>query len=173
MLDCRKEETVHALYQQVGRPILFKLQNIVKRQDVSQELLQETFLKLWQSRMQFPTEKAAFAWLYKTSHHQAIDYLRKHAHRFESGEETIDEIAKTPTDHNPLEERVINLDVVRKALQHLNQKETEMLVYSAVEGMTKVEIAELCGVSRKTITRTFAKIEETLRKRLGVQYEAA
>lgn len=117
--------------------------------------MQSAFLKLWAAQMTFETERAAYAWIYKTCHNAGIDHLRAHATRFEAGVEPaiLGEAAGESGD--PVAER----QWVQAKLARLDEREAQVLAYRAVDGMTQDEIAEVMGVSRKTIVRVCAAIE--------------
>lgn len=44
--------------------------------DLAQDLAQDVFFKLYESKSDFPTDASLKSWLYTTSRNIAIDYLR-------------------------------------------------------------------------------------------------
>jgi DNA-binding CsgD family transcriptional regulator len=49
-----------------------------------------------------------------------------------------------------------------RATADLSDREVQILIYVMVDGMTQGDIADVIGVSRKTVVRDWQKIEEKL-----------
>jgi RNA polymerase sigma factor (sigma-70 family) len=166
-VDCSDPKTVRRLYETTGRAALSKTEHFVGRFDVAQEIVQEVFLKLWQGKHRFPTEKQAYYWVYKSCHNAGIDHLRSAAVRLErgapggEGEMSLDEIL--PAEGKPdLADLTLKRQLVTKALAYLDEREAQILGLWVLDGMTQDEIADLLDCSRKTVNRVVQRIEEKL-----------
>jgi RNA polymerase sigma-70 factor (ECF subfamily) len=133
---------------------------MIGREDVAAEIVQDVFMRLWQKQPKFDHEKALYAWIYKSSHRAAIDYLRSAKVQREEG--SMDFAISTLG----LESRdiVLEKDLVNVCLARLKEREAEIFSYIVFDGMTFDEIAELLGLSKKTIQRDWAKIKEKIEK---------
>ena len=60
---CGRREVIDACYQRFGKPALSKLKQLVSREDIAAELLQEVFIKLWQKEIIFEDEKMLYGWI--------------------------------------------------------------------------------------------------------------
>jgi RNA polymerase sigma-70 factor, ECF subfamily len=156
-LDCRDKNTIQTLYAQTGRAALLKTARLVGRLDVAEEIVQTAFLKLWDAGLSFPDQRAAYAWIYRTCHNAGIDHIRAHATRFESGvaSEQLDSFAAGVPG-------VLDKRLLVERLQQLNEREAQVLAYRLMDGMTQTEIAEVMGLSRKTIVRVCAELDRKL-----------
>jgi len=153
-LDCANERAIETLYQKTGRAALAKLTRLVGRRDVAEEILQDVFLKLWERRPRFDDERQAYLWIYKACHNAGIDYLRS-----PRGRERIadpDEAIQAPD----AIERVAQRQLVCKALAAFDPRDVAIYAYTVVDGMTQEEIADLLGLSRRTVNRVLARLEE-------------
>src|SRR4051794_9470134 len=140
-IDCADPDTVQRLYRTTGRAALSKTEHLVGRWDVAQEIVQEVFLRLWQQKLRFGTEKQAYVWVYKACHNAGIDHLRSAATRHEQAAdgswlESL-EAARDLADVSLKRQWVIRL------LGGLDEREAAVLGYSVIDGMTQDEIAEL------------------------------
>lgn len=152
------------LYAKTGRAAILKTARLVGRFDVAEEIVQAAFLKLWGSGLTFEHERAAYAWIYRACHNAGIDHLRAHATRFESGvtSEVLETHANARQSGTIFADAVEDRDTLRAHLAELTEREAEVLAYRVVDGMTQQEIAEVMGLSRKTIVRISAEIEGKL-----------
>jgi RNA polymerase sigma factor (sigma-70 family) len=142
----------------MGKLALRKIQLVVGRLDIAQELLQEVFVKLWQSRIQFETEGSLYTWIYRTSHNLAIDHVRSAVHRRESVAYDADKDLRAST--CTIEDFKIDVESLRKACRSLTKQEAEIIVLLGVDEMTHDEAAQLLGISKKTVTRAVLRLRE-------------
>jgi RNA polymerase sigma factor (sigma-70 family) len=82
LIKQRNRQGYNLLYEQYA-PLLFGIIfKVVKDAPTSEDLLQETFIKIWKNIGQFDAGKASFGtWLVTIARYTAIDYLRSKAHR--------------------------------------------------------------------------------------------
>lgn len=162
LLDCADRDTVNRVYKQMGRAVIAKTVSIVGRMDIATEIVQDVFLKLFQSENKFPNEKAVYVWLYKSAHNAAIDYFRSARYRRESLTEDYTEYGFA--DSVNLGESVLSRESVKKYLAMLTKDEADVLVYVAIDEMTHQEAGDLMGVSAKTIQRTMARVRDQIKQ---------
>lgn len=156
-MDCRDPKALHRLYERTGRAAILKTARLVGRRDVAEEIVQGAFLKLWDAGLSFPGEKAAYAWIYRTCHNAAIDHVRSHATKREGG---VD--AEALSAHAADDPWLVSSDAredLRARIAALGEREAQVLAYRVVDGMTQAEIAEVMGLSRKTIVRICVEID--------------
>jgi len=152
--DCTDQHVVTRLYERLGRVVVAKTRGIVGREDVAREILQETFTRLWEAGPRFASETAAYAWVYRTSHNLAIDYLRAAFTKSEPLPEAL--VAAHRGDAAETRQ------LLRKLLGKLSEEELSLYVYNVVDRMTHGEIAALGGISTKTVARHLQRIEEKI-----------
>jgi len=152
-------DVLNNLYQRLGRPALSKLVRLVGRKTVAEEILQDVFLRLWRADVDFPDEKAAFAWVYRSCHNAGVDYLRSALSKSESHHAADVDLLPSEFDFAV---RVEDRQLILRALETLSERDSQILLYSVVDGMTQEEIAQLLDLSRKTIVRSLASIHEKL-----------
>lgn len=160
--DCSKEAVIRVLYERMGRAAMSKTIRIVGRAEVACELVHDVFLRLWQSKIAFPTERAVYAWIFRACHNAAINHVRAAPVRRESARG--DEIDQSDEDDPagaapacPVSQRFI-----RQALEVLSATEADAFVHKVLDGMTQEEIAEHLQCSRKTVQRLLASVEAKL-----------
>jgi RNA polymerase sigma-70 factor, ECF subfamily len=158
--DCRDRAVVAELYKRTGKAALSKIMHVVGRKDVAEEILQDVFLRLWKAGITFPDERAAYSWIYKACHNSGIDYLRSAYNRrsVSPSEGFFDRLE----DAKDLGSQTANRQIVTRYLNRLSDREAYILGYRVLDGMSQLEVAELLGIARKTVSRTEAKIADKI-----------
>jgi RNA polymerase sigma-70 factor (ECF subfamily) len=162
MLDCSRREVLSDLYRKLGRHILDKSLSMVRNRSLAEEVTQDVFLRLFETKARFEVERQAFRWLYQTCHNRCIDILRSKAHA------AVDLVASDFWDgiaaDADLGSMVRTLQASEQLLAHLPERLAQVLWYIAVDGLTQDEAAELLGVSRATIARDLRDAKERLKE---------
>ena len=148
------------LYQRLGRPALSKTLYLVGQRNVAEEIVQETFVKLWQKKPVFESLRQAYAWVYRCCTNSAIDHLRS------KGNQTLELEAEQTAESIglDLEQKTDLKKTWKEILDTLNEKEAELFVYRSVEGMSQDEVAEVMGISRRTVNRIQDKLAKKISK---------
>jgi RNA polymerase sigma-70 factor (ECF subfamily) len=156
-INCAEKSTIEWLYKKLAPAAIAKAASIVRRPDIGAEIAHDTFIKLWQYGGQFPNEKAVYSWIYKTCHHAAIDYLRSAGYRHEDySQEDLASFAGEPSASN----QVLSQQLIHQYISLLTPQEAEAFLYAELDGMTQIEIAEIMGLSRRTVQRLLEKVDK-------------
>lgn len=161
-IDCSEKQVIHQIYEKMAKPAAWKAFTIVRRHDVANEIVQEVFIKLWQSGGKFPHEKAVYAWIYKACHRAGIDYVRSATYRREKYVDTYEEDLKDSTRNQ--QETLMDRQLLEKILQDVSEEDAEIFIYAVVDRMTQNEIAELTGKSRRTVQRIMVRVEAVFKE---------
>lgn len=127
---------------------------LVKRTDVADDLLQDTFVKIWKHIDGFDSSKGAlFTWMLNIARNQAIDYLRSSTYRKQLLQVEIDlfshcthSIGNITSNNCPIE----FTDFKNNALQ-LDSKYTEVIDLIYFYGWTQEQTAEILKLPLGTI----------------------
>jgi RNA polymerase sigma-70 factor, ECF subfamily len=139
-------------YDRYGRPAYSLILRIVHDGAIAQDVVQETFLRVWNGAPGFDADRGAFGpWLLSIAHHCAIDYHRS------SGRERS-AVEWKETDHPSLyvySERDIlasdNASTIRTALLTLAPRHRKVIELAYFEGLTQTEMAERMGQRLGTV----------------------
>lgn len=166
----------HALAPLMARwevPMKRYLARIVQNAHEAEELTQETFVRLYQTRDRF-REGARFSpWLYAIAANLARNRLRWWRRRpavsleawTEFGGETADESNAGRAASGTLEQRE-RAEAVRGAVAALPVELREALVLCEYEGLAQAEAAEALGVTPKAVEMRLYRARTALRDRL-------
>jgi RNA polymerase sigma-70 factor (ECF subfamily) len=129
----------------------------------AQDVLQEIFIKVFQSKKQLDPEKDIAPWLKTIAIRVALNYIRDQYKYVPQGDEDFrdDDAEETEHDMSFLRDR---RDLLLKALQQL--PEGYRLVFSlyAVDNLTHKEIAAYLGIAEGTSKSQYAKAKMNLKQ---------
>jgi RNA polymerase sigma-70 factor, ECF subfamily len=127
------------------------------------DILQDAFTRLWRSRMTLDPDKSVKAYLYRIVHHLVIDLYRK------SDRESVfhrDPDSSRPLRDNSEGDADLRMDV-RSAIDSLPDDLSETFLLNRHQGLKYSEIAEVLGVSVKTVESRISRALEHLRRYLS------
>jgi RNA polymerase sigma-70 factor (ECF subfamily) len=156
-----------ALYSMYSDSLYRVISTIVVIEEVAQDLLQETFIKIWKSFKQYdPRKGRLYTWMIRLARNISIDYLRSVNHRnytvsenlFESTQQ-IDQ--KFQVSYNP------ELIGVRDMTTILNEDQRRALDLIYFKGYTHVQAAEeldiTVGILRSRLQSSIAELRRTFK----------
>jgi RNA polymerase sigma-70 factor, ECF subfamily len=156
-----------ALYDHYAARVLGICLKITGDHALAEDLLQETFWRVWQSAASYESGRGSFTgWLFRIARNLSIDAYRRNKIRphaiagSNNAEPILDRIPDL--DMNVPEQAQSNLDAqqVQEALASLPQEQRQVIEMAYFQGLTRHEIAEATGEALGTIHT---------RARLGLQ----
>ena len=125
------------------------------------DLLQETFLRVWLYRASLTGQAKFSTWLYTVARNVCTDHLRRCARdRSLSDDASIDARAGGATNPHGRAEHTL---LLRKLVATLAPDAREALVLSRFHGLTYREIGEICGCSEGAVKVRIYRAMERLR----------
>jgi RNA polymerase sigma-70 factor (ECF subfamily) len=150
------EDQVKEAYRRYFPIIVRKSGRMLRDASEAQDLAQETFLRLWRSRLDLRDAAATTAWLYQTCTRLALDRLRSPVRPAEGSTELADAVASPEAS---AEERSHHRALLKEMLDRFPETEIEAAILSRVDGLNHQEIGEVLGISERTVRRLLARID--------------
>lgn len=154
------------LYDRYARPVFSLALRMLGDPAEAEELLQETFLRLWQQAARYDARRGSFgSWLMSIAHNLAVDALRSRSRRpqradfVELGHLPLTETDEATIAHEAAEVSELR-DRVRQAMAQLPEPQRQAIELAYFAGLTHSEIAAVLGEPIGTIKT---------RLRLGMQ----
>src|SRR5215204_2554073 len=144
------DSALEALYDRYGRPAFALARRITGDRVFAEDVVQEVFLALWRDPEKYDPDRGGFpSWLLATTHHKAVDAVRREEtsrrRRATLADEAISFTSAAAADVPPVEDAAwagLRGERVRRALGSLPQPQREALVLAYYAGYTQREIAE-------------------------------
>ena len=147
-LQRREHLALEELYDLYG-PLCYSMTlRIVRNGGTAEDLVQETFLRVWKYAASFDTKREFVGpWLLKVARNCALDHIRCSRERDDQGPESLDQSAY-PNPLGNVEKRVkVSLDghSLRIAMHKLNTQQRTVINLAYFEGYSQTEIATRLG----------------------------
>jgi RNA polymerase sigma-70 factor, ECF subfamily len=149
---------LEALYDRYASRVLGISLKIVGEQALAEDILQETFWRVWQSASTYQPHLGAFTgWLFRIARNLSIDAYRRRNVRpqavvsADGSEPILDQTPDPDTDVAEQAQSILTNRKVRKALDSLPGVQRQVIELAYFYGMTRQEIAEATGEALGTI----------------------
>jgi RNA polymerase sigma-70 factor (ECF subfamily) len=153
-LKRREPAAMTELYDRYGKLAYSLICRIVRDTGVAEDLVQETFLRVWNRAQGFDAERGALGpWLLAVARNRAIDYVRSGTGKM--ARESLDlEETERPSSFVNFEADVLSRDRaqhIRSALGRLNANQRNVIELAYFEGLSQTEMAERLGQPLGTV----------------------
>jgi RNA polymerase sigma-70 factor, ECF subfamily len=153
-LQRRETQAMADLYDRFGRLAYSVILAVVRDPAIAEDLLQETFLRIWNRAAGFDAERGALGpWLLTIARNRAIDHVRsagarntKNTLELEEREHRSQEIGAELDLQNQDRAKII-----RAALQKLSDNQRRVIELAYYEGLSQTEMSEKLGEPLGTI----------------------
>ncbi len=138
--------------------------NLTSNREDTADLVQEAFIKVFQSINRFQGQASFFTWLYKIAVNNALTHLRKNKQRtFFS----LERIQEEPTSAEIIAQLTDKSGADRDAhLRELQEKLNEAMQKLSIKHRTVITLFEIDGLSHSEIADVMECSEGTVRSRL-------
>jgi RNA polymerase sigma-70 factor (ECF subfamily) len=158
------------LYDRFGRLAYSVIVAIVRDKAIAEDLVQETFLRVWNRVHAFEADRGALGpWLLAIARNRAIDHLRSLTARMDRNAYELD-VREHPSLFVDMERDVLNTDharVIRKAIATLTAQQQKVIELAYYEGLSQTEMAERMGEPLGTVKTWVRAALKHLREELG------
>ncbi|WP_257005627.1 RNA polymerase sigma-70 factor [Tannerella forsythia] len=133
--------------------------------ETSEDIVQETFLKIWKNRKTIDIRLSFRNFLLTSVRNSCTDYLRKESitTKYTTDQVELPSVSMSPEDFYTLSELET---LLRQALEKLSSDVREVFEMNRFNGLTYREIATRLELSPKTIEARMSKALKTLRHEL-------
>ncbi|HWE91965.1 MAG TPA: RNA polymerase sigma factor [Pseudonocardiaceae bacterium] len=160
------QDALRDLYERHSSGLLRLLRRLTSNTGVAEEILQETWLAVWQSAGSFRAESSARGWLYGVARRQAHNRLR----RATAVEVDLDEAADVPDPAPGVEDRVLaeaEQESLAAAITELPEHLREVLVLVLAEDLSYPEVSAALGIPVGTVKSRMSHARRQLSARLS------
>ncbi len=169
-LKRREAEAMGELYDRFGKIAFAVIVRIVRNSAVAEDLLQETFLKVWNRIEGFDDARSSLGpWVLTIARNRAIDYLRSTDSRMAQNSCDLEKLER-PRFFTDFEANYLSDDrirTIRQAFTKLSENQRKVLELAYFEGLSQSEMAARLAEPLGTVKTWVRTALQLLRQELG------
>lgn len=155
------ERAFCALFDQYHRLLATHIMRITRSQELTEEIVQDVFLKIWMSRETLSEIHDLRAYLYTVSKNHALNGLKKAAkERVILNDKDLEFAEKSFSVSEP--EEPDHYDLIDEAIDRLPPRQQKVYLLSRHERKKYSEIADMLGLSRETVKKYLQLATESI-----------
>lgn len=157
-------EAFKSLFERYHGRLYSFLFRLLKTKEDAEEVVQETFLKIWENRENYWEEYPFESLLFRIARNTSLNYVRKKVNRkvFEDHLNFFTEGSESPADQYILFQETQS--IIETILNGLPPKQKEVFLLKKVEGLSRQEIAEKLGISVITVDHQLFKANKHVKE---------
>lgn len=159
------------LYRYYYAPLCSYTAKITGDPDAAEDIVQDGFVRLWNSSYRFTDIKALTAYMYRSAYRGALNFIRNK----ESSQRVHEEwMSRLQADEERGAEMALEEETISRfyeILSELPDQQREILM-CCLDGATVKEIAEKLSVSENTVKTQKKRAYSEVRSRLGGRYNS-
>lgn len=156
-----KEEAYRQIVEDYGTKLLKTCYLILKDREEAEDVVQETFIKVFQKMKTFREESGLYTWIYTIALNLSRDRLRRKQYMLTLEDELIGDV-----DVQSHVEINIDKEVLKKEIFELNSLYREVLVLFYFEDLSIKEISNLLNEKEGTIKSKLSRGRNILKESL-------
>lgn len=156
----------NTIYSRHKTELTIGIIRMVKSTELTEELLQDLFMRLWANRETIDPSKSIRAYLYKAAKNMVIDLLRRAAKEQYIHQQII---AASSELYQHVEESLFkkeNEALLKQAIDQLPPQRKKIFVHCKLEGKSYKEVADLYHISTTTVNDHIQKSTHAIREYL-------
>lgn len=159
--DAQAFESLLNLYH---KRLYYFLFGLLKSKEDAEEIVQETFLKIWESRENYWEDYPFESLLFRIARNTSLNYARKKVNRkvFEDHLNFFTEVSESPADQYILFQETQS--IIETILNGLPPKQKEIFLLQRVEGFSRQEIVDKLGISIVTVDHQLFKANKHVKE---------
>lgn len=159
--DAHAFESLFNLYH---KRLYYFLFGLLKSKEDAEEIVQETFLKIWESREHFWENYPFESLLFRIAKNAFLNYNRKKVNRtvFEEHFGFFTDLSESSTDQYILFQETQS--IIETIVNGLPPKRKEIFLLQKIEGLSRQEIADKLGISIITVDSQLLKANKYLKE---------
>lgn len=164
------EKAFNGIVSEYSERLYWHIRRFVCSHDDANDLLQETFIKIWAALPSFRGEAQLFTWIYRIATNKVLNHLRKQRFRILVSLDSEASFLEKKIDEDPYFNGNSLQKELHKAIQRLPQKQRIVFNLRYFDEMKYEDISEITGTSvgalKASYHHAYRKIKEDLEKNL-------
>lgn len=145
------ESAFRQLYDRHSRPVAAFIYQLTHSAVDAEDILQDTFLKLWTSREQLPIIEHLGNYIFIIARNKTVDHLRRVARQQQLVDQVWENISEVADALDLQLDARESQQLINNALHQLSDQKQTIFRLSRVEGLSHEDIASRMGLSKSRV----------------------
>lgn len=155
------------IYRREAGAMIGVAARIVKRRELAEEVVQESFVAIWRNAARFdPAIGSGRAWLFQIVRNRALNMLRDTSREMPTEQDALNAAVDADADYENVYERLANNSALKRCLDELEPHRRKGVLLAFVEGMSHGEIAAALkvplGTTKSWLRRSLIALRECM-----------
>jgi RNA polymerase sigma factor (sigma-70 family) len=142
-------EGFDSLYWKYHQLIYINVFKFVRNKEESQDILQDVFATLWESRKSIRQEQSVSGWLFVISFNKSVNHIKKKNRHSAAADKVLS--FYPPYDEDPDDTRDEHYQILHAAISGLSPQKQKVFTLCKLEGKSYEEAARQLNISRHTV----------------------
>lgn len=156
------------LYEEEAGRMISVSQRIVRRRELAEDVVHETFIQIWRKADSFdPALGSGRSWIYTILRNRSLNLIRDGGREDLATEDWLDRAREQETDVEDAFSRLSANSALRRCLELLDEEKRNSVLLSYVSGYTHGEVAAHLGVplgtAKSWIRRALLALRDCMR----------
>ncbi|MEW6768153.1 MAG: sigma-70 family RNA polymerase sigma factor [Pseudomonadota bacterium] len=163
------EAAFERLYQNTRAKLFGVVLRILRRQDLAEEVIQEAYVKIWNSAGQFnPGIASPITWMVSIARNRAIDVVRKRSETSIEEEPAAMEVASDTPEPLARREMTEELKRILECVGQLDPERQKLILLAYYNGWSREQLAEKFDTPLNTVKTWLRRSMIEIRECLGL-----
>ncbi|MBN8980006.1 MAG: sigma-70 family RNA polymerase sigma factor [Rhizobiales bacterium] len=163
------EAAFERLYQNTRAKLFGVVLRILRRQDLAEEVIQEAYVKIWNSAGQFnPGIASPITWMVSIARNRAIDVVRKRSETSIEEEPAAMEVASDTPEPLARREMTEELKRILECVGQLDPERQKLVLLAYYNGWSREQLAEKFDTPLNTVKTWLRRSMIEIRECLGL-----
>ena len=162
-----QEQYFNELVRKYSEQLYWHVRAMVGSHEDADDLMQDIFIKVWNSLSRFRGDSDVFTWLWRIATNETLSHLRRARVREALSFVRIDESAERISDPDPWFDGNEALRALRKAIAALPDKQRLVFTMRYYEELSYEQISEITGTSEGALKASYHIAYEKIKQHLA------
>ncbi|MCB1033509.1 MAG: RNA polymerase sigma factor [Acidobacteria bacterium] len=173
-LQAGEETALDELVRRKTKPLLQAVYRILGDMEEARDVVQMTFVRVWQKRDQFDQHWSPNTWIFRIATNLGIDQLRSRKTRERTQEpmrkhlrQVVD--GRGQREHSKLQQKEV-MRIFTELASELSERQRAVFVLREIEGLSSQQVAEAVGCRESTVRNHLFNARKVLRREVLQRY---
>lgn len=164
-----REQFFNSIVKEYSTQLYWHVRSIVGNHEDADDLLQEIFIKVWESLPSFRGDSRVFTWLWRIATNESISFLRRQRVRAALQFQSMDSVAGQMVSSDPYFNGDKAQRALSKAILKLPARQRQVFCMRYYEELSYEDISEITGASVGALKASYHFAEEKIRREVGAE----